>query len=146
MPKKLQQKKSSKKGSLRKDAERAPSPRISEKKRVTSRQKRSKTKRNRVSNLLAGKSKKKRASQQTKSQVEAAESSYAVYKEAWKKHLPNAKAALINPTTQPCRKGLQHSVPLIMIMIRIVSLFVTLQNTVTSACKKLHNLLVTVKK
>ena len=79
---------------------------------------------------------KKKTSQQTKSQVEAAESSYAVYKESWQKHLPNAKAALINPKIQPCRKGLQHSVPLIMIMIRIVSLFVTLQNTVTSACKK----------
>ena len=136
MPKKLQQKKINKKGPLRKDAERTPSPRLSEKKRATSRQKRSTTKRNRVANCLAGKRKKKKASQQTKSQVEAAESSYAVYKESLQKHLPNAKAALINPTIQPCRKGLQHSVPLIMIMIHIVSLFVTLQNTVTSACKK----------
>ena len=53
---------------------------------------------------------------------------------AYKRHLSQAKEALVNPKIQPCKKGKQHSTPLIMLMIRVVSLLVTLKNSVTTAC------------
>ena len=121
-------------GKLRSGAERSSSPRIAAKKRASTKKKRSDGKQKRFANLNRGGSlsvkRGTKASASTADQSTSGQSKNLAYK----RHLSQAKEALVNPVIQPCKKGKQHSAPLIMLMIRIVSLLVTLKNSLTTVC------------
>ena len=136
----LRKNKGSKKGKSRPVAERSPSPRIVETQRAATRKKNMKGKRKRLSNLSRGAPPKASASA-----VPAAKVSRPIGyifepikngNDAIKgKYFSQAQEALQNAVIRPCKKGKQHSVSMIMVMIRMVSLFVTLHQTVTEGCK-----------
>ena len=128
---KLRQDKKGRKGYLRADAERTASPRIKARKVAASKATRAATKRKRLNNLRRG-APKIPTLLPVKNELGGRKSASRPVQ----KHLPEAERALQNPAIQPCKKGQEHSAQIIMLMIRVCSLFVTLSNTVTSAVIK----------
>ena len=116
-------------GKARPEAEKSASPRITVAKWVKSKNKRQNTKRKRCANL----NRSGNAREQLNPVAPAVEPKQLTPSQQNK--IIQAETALNNPNITPCSKGKQHSSQIIMLMIRVVSLFVTLRHTITSACQ-----------
>ena len=132
MSSKFRRRKKGAKKKLRAGAERCPSPRIVQAKRCATKKSAVAKKRKRASNLRRGTPKQLTGNPKTTAGVPTVTSARPT---TLKKHLRSAQDALDDPNISPCKRGKEHSRLIIVIMIRVVSLFVTMQNTVTRACQ-----------
>ena len=125
--------KKSKKTSLRPQSKKAVSPRIAQIKRHRTKQNKYNDRKKRLCNLKRGLQKVNEFMPST-TDVDANE--YTLNSGQPPKFFAESVATLKDPAIQPCRKRKHHSAELIMVMIQITACFITLRDTITSACSK----------